>query len=212
MQTRRIRPRTAVAGLGACAALSLFAPLLSPTTAMAADAPAELYEGHVQVDRGKADDPKKFTGQVFDDVNQNSKLDGDEKGVAGVSVTNGVDVVQTDGEGRYELPVRDNMTVSITQPGGWQVPVDEDKVAQFSYNHLPEGSDDLKYGGIKPTGDTPKAVNFPMIESKASAESEQNCPIAADTQGYDKLRPRRCRRRPRRRPQPQRRTARHSTR
>jgi calcineurin-like phosphoesterase family protein len=186
MQTRRIRPRTAVAGLGACAALSLFAPLLSPTTAMAADAPAELYEGHVQVDRGKADDSKKFTGQVFDDVNQNSKLDGDEKGVAGVSVTNGVDVVQTDGEGRYELPVRDNMTVSITQPGGWQVPVDEDKVAQFSYNHLPEGSDGLKYGGIKPTGDTPKAVNFPMIESKASAESEQNCPIAADTQGYDK--------------------------
>lgn len=186
MQTRRIRPRTAVAGLGACAALSLFAPLLSPTSATAADAPAELYEGHVQVDRGKADDPKKFTGQVFDDVNENSKLDGDEKGISGVAVSNGVEVVQTDGDGRYELPVRDNMTVSITQPSGWQVPVDEDKVAQFSYNHLPEGSGDLEFGGIEPTGDTPKAVNFPMIESQASAKDEQNCPIAADTQAYDK--------------------------
>ena len=59
MQTRRIRPRTAAAGLGACAALSLFAPLLSPTSATAADAPAELYEGHVQVDRGKAADPDR---------------------------------------------------------------------------------------------------------------------------------------------------------
>ena len=185
MHTRPIRPRTAVAGLGACAVLSLFAPLLSPTEA-AAQPPAELYEGHVQVDRGQPDDPETLTGQVFDDVNQNSKLDGDEKGVAGVAVSNGVDVVQTDGEGRYELPVRDNMTVSITQPAGWQVPVDEDKVAQFSYNHLPEGSGDLKYGGIEPTGDTPKAVNFPMVESQASAEPEQNCPIAADTQAYDK--------------------------
>ena len=186
MQTRRIRPRTAAAGLGACAALSLFAPLLSPSSAMAADAPPELYEGHVQVDRGKADDPERFTGQVFDDVNENSKLDGDEKGVSGVAVSNGVDVVQTDGDGRYELPVRENMTVSITQPSGWQVPVDEDKVAQFSYNHLPDGSGDLEFGGIEPTGETPKAVNFPMIESKATAKDDQNCPIAADTQAYDK--------------------------
>lgn len=165
MQTRRIRPRTAAAGLGACAALALVAPLLSPTEAIAADAPAELYEGHVQVDRGKAADPQKFNGQVFDDVNENSKLDGDEEGVSGVAVSNGVDVVLTDGDGRYELPVRENMTVSITQPSGWQVPVDEDKIAQFSYNHLPDGSGDLEFGGIEPTGETPKAVNFPMIES-----------------------------------------------
>src|SRR5699024_6933092 len=80
MHTRPIRPRTAVAGLGACAVLSLFAPLLSPTAA-AAQPPAELYEGHVQVDRGQPEDPETLTGQVFDDVNQNSKLDGDEKGV-----------------------------------------------------------------------------------------------------------------------------------
>src|SRR5699024_12882507 len=77
------------------------------------------------------------------------------------------------------------MTVSITQPAGWQVPVDEDEVAQYGYNHLREGFGDLKYGGIEPTGDTPKAVNFPMVESQASAEPEQNCPIAADTHAYD---------------------------
>ncbi|SMX88960.1 Calcineurin-like phosphoesterase [Brevibacterium sp. 239c] len=185
MFERRLRP-SAMTGLSACAALALTAPLVCASSAAAAETPAELYEGHVQVDRGQADDPEALQGQVFDDVNENSKLDGDETGIADVAVTNGVDVVQTDGEGAYELPVRDNMTVSITQPSGWQVPVDSDNFAQFSYNHLPKGSPGLKYGGIKPTGETPKAVNFPMIESAATASAKQNCAIASDTQAYDK--------------------------
>ena len=185
MFERRLRP-SAMTGLSACAALALTAPLVCASSAAAAEAPAELYEGHVQVDRGQADDPETLQGQVFDDVNENSKLDGDETGIADVAVTNGVDVVQTDGEGAYELPVRDNMTVFITQPSGWQVPVDSDNFAQFSYNHLPKGSPGLKYGGIKPTGETPKAVNFPMIESAATASAKQNCAIASDTQAYDK--------------------------
>lgn len=44
---------------------------------------------------------------------------------------------------------------------------------------------DLKYGGIAPTGDLPKAVNFPMAKSKATARTDQSCPIASDTQAYD---------------------------
>ncbi|MDN5807423.1 MAG: calcineurin-like phosphoesterase family protein [Brevibacterium sp.] len=185
MFERRLRP-SAVAGLSACATLAVMAPLVGASTALAADAPAELYEGHVQVDRGQADDPQTLHGQVFDDVNENSKLDGDETGIPGVAVTNGIDVVQTDGQGNYDLPVRDNMTVSITQPSGWQVPVDSDNFAQFSYNHLPEGSPgDFRYGGIKPTGETPQAVNFPMIESEATASAKQDCAIASDTQAYD---------------------------
>lgn len=185
MSERRLRPST-VTGLSACAALTLLAPLVGASTAFAAGAPAELYEGHVQVDRGQAEDTQVLKGQVFDDVNENSKLDGDETGIPDVAVSNGIDVVATNGEGEYDLPVRDNMTVSITQPSGWQVPVDSDNFAQFSYNHMPEGSPDLKYGGIKPTGDTPKAVNFPMIESEATASAKQDCAIASDTQAYDK--------------------------
>src|SRR5690625_2651963 len=181
MHARRFRP-AAVTGLGAVTALTLMAPL---TPAQAADSPAALYEGHVEVDRGEPEDPEFLEGQVFDDVNQNSKLDGDERGVPGVAVTNGVEVVQTDGDGTYELPVRDNMTVSVTQPSGWQVPVDSDMFAQFSYNHMPAGSPDLEFGGIEPTGDTPRAVNFPMIESDATAQSDQDCAIASDTQAYD---------------------------
>ena len=56
------------------------------------------------------------------------------------TVSNGRDVTTTDSHGRYELPAFDNMTVFVTQPRGYQVPVDEDNVAQFFYHHLPEGS------------------------------------------------------------------------
>src|SRR5699024_12328704 len=64
--------------------------------------------------------------------------------------------------------------------------VDEGRGAQFSYNDLPEGSGDPNSGGSDQTGDHPKAVNFPRVEARASAELEQNCPSAADTQAYDK--------------------------
>ena len=67
------------------------APLVGASSAAAAGAPAELYEGHVQVDRGQADHPETLQGQVFDDVNENSKLDGDETGIADVAVTNGIE-------------------------------------------------------------------------------------------------------------------------
>lgn len=144
-----------------------------------------LYEGGVEVVEGEAENQDVITGQVFDDTNRNSALDGDEAGIEGVSVTNGVDVVITDAEGRYELPASDNMTVSVTQPAGWQVPVDGQMFAQFSYNHLPEGSPDLQFGGLEPTGPVPTAVNFPLAQSEATGAPQQSCPIATDTQTYD---------------------------
>ncbi|MGO1950923.1 MAG: calcineurin-like phosphoesterase C-terminal domain-containing protein, partial [Mycobacteriaceae bacterium] len=108
-----------------------------------------------------------------------------ESGIPDVQVTNGIDVATTGPDGRYELPVRDNMSVSVTQPAGWQVPVDEHNFAQFSYEHYPEGSPALQFGGLEPTGGVPTAVNFPLAASDATAASAQSCPIASDTQTYD---------------------------
>lgn len=146
-----------------------------------------LYEGGVQTSEKDAEDQSTITGHVFDDANQNSQHDDDEKGIEGVKVTNGRDVTTTDAEGRYTLPVYDDMNVSVTQPAGWQVPVDEDNFAQFSYVHKPEGSPEgLKFGGLKPTGAVPEFVNFPMAKSQATASDDQHCAVAADTQTYDK--------------------------
>ncbi|MFC4561680.1 calcineurin-like phosphoesterase C-terminal domain-containing protein [Nocardiopsis mangrovi] len=146
------------------------------------------YRGEVEVVRtpGGAPDDSVLTGRVFVDADRNSARDGGERGLAGVMVTNGRDVVRTDRAGRYRLPAFDNMTVSITQPSGYQVPLDEHNIPQFHYNHLPEGSPELRYGGIEPTGPLPSAVNFPVVESEATAADAQNCVIAGDLQTTDR--------------------------
>ncbi len=138
--------------------------------------------GSVEVVDGPAANPGELTGRVFDDANRNSRFDAGEAGVPGVTVSNGLDVVTTDAEGQYSLPVRGDFTAFVTQPAGWQVPVDEQNFAQFSYNHYPQGSPTLRFSGVAPTGDTPAAVNFPLAPWQATAAARQNCVFAADTQ------------------------------
>ena len=143
------------------------------------------YRGAVDVVTGPDEDQETIDGVVFVDRDQDSEQDRDERGLGGVTVTNGQDVTTTDRRGRYELPAFDNMTVSVTQPRGYQVPVDSDNVAQFFYHHLPEGSPELRYGGLEPTGPLPDEVNFPLATSKITGSAKQHCLIGGDIQTYD---------------------------
>lgn len=148
----------------------------------------DAYRGQVDVRRTPHDsrpkDPNVLTGRVFVDADRDSRRHPSEKGLAGVRVSNGEDVVLTDKHGRYELPVRENMTVFVTQPTGYRVPVDADNVPQFHYHHLPSGSPELEHGGIAPTGDLPAAVNFPVVEDERMAEEDQRCLVGGDVQTY----------------------------
>ncbi|WP_277453550.1 calcineurin-like phosphoesterase family protein [Janibacter sp. DB-40] len=143
------------------------------------------YRGEVEVVDGTDEDQNVLDGVVFDDRNRNSSQDRGERGIPGVQVSNGRQVVTTDAKGGYELPVDDNTNVFVTQPAGYEVPVDEHNIAQFSYAHLPEGSPELRYGGIEPTGPTPDAVNFPLARSTATKKSQQNCIMGGDIQTYN---------------------------
>ncbi|EMY33950.1 metallophosphoesterase domain-containing protein [Arthrobacter crystallopoietes BAB-32] len=172
-------------------ALTFTGALLAPAaTAAPAPAPAETdwsataYRGQVDVVEGPDADQETIDGVAFADDNRNSVQDNNERGLAGVTVSNGRDVTTTDSHGRYELPAFDNMTVFVTQPRGYQVPVDEDNVAQFFYHHLPEGSPALRHGGIAPTGALPDAVNFPLAKSQLTQSPEQHCLIGGDIQTY----------------------------
>lgn len=169
----------------ALAATGVFAPSVSAqqTTTPATAWEETAYRGSVEIVEDR-DDEDTLKGVVFEDTNKNSRRDGNESGIEGVAVSNGRDIVFTDAEGRYELQVDDNTTVFITQPAGYQVPVDENNVAQFFYNHVPEGSPDLRYGGIEPTGPLPEAVNFPLTPSEGTAAEEQRCVIGGDIQTY----------------------------
>lgn len=145
------------------------------------------YRGQIEVvrsDDGPAN-PSVLNGTVFVDRDRDSRHDRNERGLPGVEVSNGREVVTTDRDGRYRLPVYNNMTVFVTQPAGYQVPVDEFNVAQFHYNHLPAGSPELRYGGIAPTGEIPDAVNFPLVESNLTDDRMQSCIMAGDLQTYN---------------------------
>jgi len=101
-------------------------------------------------------------GTVFEDLNGNGRLDPGEPGIAGVLVSNGEDVVKTDAEGRYALPIDDDTIVFVIQPPGWQVPVNPSNLPQHYVIHKPAGSPPLKYAGVPPTGPLPEAIDFPL--------------------------------------------------
>lgn len=105
-------------------------------------------------------------GVVYDDLNQNGKKDRNEKGIPNVSVSNGIEVVQTNGKGEYTLPVGNDNIIFVIKPSDYIYPVNEKNLPQFYYVHKPNGSPTLKYGGVKPTGDLPKSVDFPLYFQK----------------------------------------------
>lgn len=148
----------------------------------------ELYQGQVEVVPSEGGEMTRdtVTGTVFHDRNRNSVRDRGERGIRGVMVSNGHDVVTTDHRGHYELPAAsrglENFTVFVTRPDGWDLPVDEDNLPQFYYHHQPEGSPALRFGGLPATGAQPAAINFPMVRGERKRSFK--IAISGDTQSY----------------------------
>jgi 3',5'-cyclic AMP phosphodiesterase CpdA len=102
-------------------------------------------------------------GFVFEDNNENGKKERKEKGIANVSVTNGLEVVLTDEKGRYILPISDDAIIAVIKPANYKVGVNENNLPQFFYNHKPKGSPELKFKGVDPSGKLPKSVDFGLV-------------------------------------------------
>ncbi|WP_068397585.1 outer membrane protein assembly factor BamB family protein [Kribbia dieselivorans] len=85
------------------------------------------------------------SGAVYDDRNGNDRQDAGEPGIADVAVSDGVQIVRTDADGRYTLETRTDRRITdqvfISQPSGWSVGTDEFKTARF-YRTLGELSAD----------------------------------------------------------------------
>lgn len=102
-------------------------------------------------------------GYVFDDRNGNGQKERREKGIAGVAVSNGVDVTVTDSKGLYQLSIGEDNIIFISKPSGYKVPLNEKNQPQFYYIHKPKGHpESFKYKGVEPTGKLPKSVDFPL--------------------------------------------------
>lgn len=103
-------------------------------------------------------------GFVYADKNGNGKKDRQEAGIPNVAVSNGIQVVRTDRDGKYQLPVGNDNILFVIKPSGYVLPVNDMMLPQFYYIHKPEGSpSNMRYPGVKPTGPLPKEVNFTLI-------------------------------------------------
>jgi hypothetical protein len=132
---------------------------------------------------GFAERPTVASGHVFHDRSETGRRRDGDPGIPGVMVSNGRDVVLTDADGRWRLPVADGESVFVIKPPHWTTPSGIGGVPRFSYLHHPQGSPkDISYrhAGVAPTGALPAGIDFPLRRQEESARFD--VALLADTQ------------------------------
>ncbi len=109
-------------------------------------------------------------GIVFADKNASGAFDEGDLPLANVRVSNGREVVLTDAEGRYALPIDGDGEIFVIKPRDYQVPHSKDHLPQFYYLHRPNGSPETQFAGIAPTGPLPASVDFALTPKKEPEE------------------------------------------
>jgi len=126
---------------------------------------------------------QSVSGFVFEDLNGNGKKDKNEKGIANVGVSNGIEVTTTDAKGKYSLPVGNDNIIFVIKPSDYSLPVSGRQLPVFYYNHKPSGSPaNFKYKGVPPTGPLPKSVDFALLP--ATVVKDFTTLIFGDPQPY----------------------------
>ena len=109
--------------------------------------------------RGLAEAPSIAGGCVFEDRGGTGARRAGDPGIAGILVSNGRDVVRTDADGRWRLPVTDGDSLFVIKPAHWTTPIGQSGIPRFSYLH-------------QPTGSLPAAIDFPLRRQPESARFE----------------------------------------
>lgn len=122
-------------------------------------------------------------GIVFHDLNRNGVRDTGEPGIANVLVSNQREVVRTNRQGRYRLPLTDDTILFVIKPRGWQVPLSQHNLPQYYYTHKPSGSPKLRFPGVAPTGALPESVDFALVPQRES--DRFTAAFIGDTQARD---------------------------
>ena len=122
------------------------------------------------------------SGTVYADANGNGRRDAGETGIPDVSVTNGVDVVRTQADGNYQLPIGDDNIIAVIKPSGYAAPLDEFNLPRFYRIHKPSGSPQSDFPGVAPTGTLPAAIDFGLLPTEE--EERFTALIFGDPQPY----------------------------
>ncbi|HEY6257740.1 MAG TPA: calcineurin-like phosphoesterase family protein [Xanthobacteraceae bacterium] len=113
------------------------------------------------------------SGVVFEDRSGRAARQPGDPGIPGVLVSNGREVVRTDSEGRYSLPLDDATVIFVIKPTGYAVPLERGTMLpRFYYIHQPEGTPahlGLRYRGIEPSGALPSSIDFALRKADEPA-------------------------------------------
>lgn len=99
-------------------------------------------------------------GEVFEDLNVDGARQTGEPAIAGVLVSNGVEVVETDTVGRYQLNAPSHGAVFVIQPRGFSVLRDKTNTPRFYRLFRPSNGPDLGYPSPAPSGPLPASLDF----------------------------------------------------
>jgi hypothetical protein len=125
-----------------------------------------LERDHERARENDHQDGHLVTGVVFEDRTGSGRREGGNPGIAGVRVSNGHDVVATDSDGRYALPLDGDGVIFVIKPTGYTVPLERGTMLpRFYYIHQPTGTPaqlGLRYRGVEPTGQLPGSVDFAL--------------------------------------------------
>jgi hypothetical protein len=138
--------------------------------------------------------PETARGAVYLDRNENGVRDRGEPGISGVKVSNGRDVVKTDGQGRYAIPLPPESILFISKPARYRVPLDKVNLPKFYYIHYPTGTPQIvnwRWPVIKPTGPLPAAIDFALLPGEVKDKFNAFAfadPQTADNEDLDMMR------------------------
>lgn len=114
--------------------------------------------------------PEFAHGVVFEDLNNNGTYESSDKPLAGVRVSNGKEIVETDEAGRYRLPAEEDDIFFVVKPRGYRTPLNENQLSQFYYVHKPYGSPAFRFAGVDSTGSLPDSIDFPLYSQKEPSQ------------------------------------------
>lgn len=80
------------------------------------------------------------SGIVYENRSRAGTRQANDPGIADILVSNGRDVVRTDSDGRYRLPISDEGLVFVIKPEGFSVPLDSDNLPRFTRSPRAEPS------------------------------------------------------------------------
>lgn len=104
-------------------------------------------------------------GKVFIDKNQNLTLDKSEKGIAGVLISNGVDIVKTDKSGNYRIMVKNGQSLFPILPSAYKILDKEASLVQNAkFHYFPKEFQDAQ-----------KQIDFPI----SAVQVKENFTIGA---------------------------------